>query len=106
MLHSVRARNRPRRLLCRWSSALRAQDPNPQFRASPKADILHWEAELQGPSESPFAGGTPSIPCTMFTIQLPVAAGTFQLSISFPESYPFKPPTVKFSSKIYHPNVR
>ncbi len=37
---------------------MRAQDPNPHFRARPKADILHWEAELQGPSESPFAGGT------------------------------------------------
>ncbi|XP_062949369.1 ubiquitin/ISG15-conjugating enzyme E2 L6 [Cynocephalus volans] len=29
----------------------------------------------------------------------------FNVSISFPEEYPFKPPTVKFITKIYHPNV-
>lgn len=29
----------------------------------------------------------------------------FKLRISFPEEYPFRPPTVKFTTKIYHPNV-
>lgn len=29
----------------------------------------------------------------------------FNLLISFPEQYPFMPPTVTFTTKIYHPNV-
>uniref|UniRef100_A0A3Q2HG09 E2 ubiquitin-conjugating enzyme n=1 Tax=Equus caballus TaxID=9796 RepID=A0A3Q2HG09_HORSE len=29
----------------------------------------------------------------------------FKLRINFPEEYPFRPPTVKFTTKIYHPNV-
>lgn len=29
----------------------------------------------------------------------------FRLRISFPEEYPFKPPTVKFVTPCYHPNV-
>uniref|UniRef100_A0A4X1VPL9 E2 ubiquitin-conjugating enzyme n=1 Tax=Sus scrofa TaxID=9823 RepID=A0A4X1VPL9_PIG len=29
----------------------------------------------------------------------------FNLRISFPEEYPFKPPMVTFTTRIYHPNV-
>ncbi|XP_066893366.1 ubiquitin/ISG15-conjugating enzyme E2 L6 isoform X1 [Kogia breviceps] len=29
----------------------------------------------------------------------------FNLRVSFPEEYPFKPPTVTFTTRIYHPNV-
>nr|KAF6439431.1 ubiquitin conjugating enzyme E2 L6 [Molossus molossus] len=29
----------------------------------------------------------------------------FQLRINFPREYPFKPPTVTFTTRIYHPNV-
>ncbi|XP_032975950.1 ubiquitin/ISG15-conjugating enzyme E2 L6 isoform X2 [Rhinolophus ferrumequinum] len=29
----------------------------------------------------------------------------FNLRISFPRDYPLKPPTVTFTTKIYHPNV-
>ncbi|KAL9102203.1 MAG: hypothetical protein Q9163_002628 [Psora crenata] len=31
--------------------------------------------------------------------------GVFTLSLSLPSEYPFKPPTLSFRTKIYHPNV-
>ncbi|KAH1165166.1 hypothetical protein KIL84_022725 [Mauremys mutica] len=32
-------------------------------------------------------------------------SGTFKLTIEFTEEYPNKPPTVRFVSKMFHPNV-
>jgi ubiquitin-protein ligase len=31
--------------------------------------------------------------------------GTFLVNLTLPTSYPFKPPTVSFGTKIYHPNI-
>ncbi|KAK9496560.1 hypothetical protein O3M35_012507 [Rhynocoris fuscipes] len=35
----------------------------------------------------------------------PYNKGAFKIEIQFPNEYPFKPPKIKFKTKIYHPNI-
>ncbi|XP_071468181.1 ubiquitin-conjugating enzyme E2 B isoform X3 [Marmota flaviventris] len=48
---------------------------------------MQWNAVIFGPEGTPFEDGT------------------FKLVIEFSEEYPNKPPTVRFLSKMFHPNV-
>lgn len=50
-------------------------------------NLFEWEAVILGPIETPYEGGI------------------FNLNISIPSNYPFKPPIVIFKTKIYHPNI-
>ena len=69
-----------------------------------------WNAVIFGPGEpsSPYSLPShfprryahPSPPA-----DTPFEDGTFKLTLTFDESYPNKPPTVKFLSRMFHPNV-
>lgn len=48
---------------------------------------MTWNAVIIGPADTPFEDGT------------------FRLVMHFEEQYPNKPPSVKFISQMFHPNV-
>ena len=64
------------------------KDPPSSCTAGPEGENMYkWEGYIFGPSDSPYEGGI------------------FKLSIEFPEDYPFRPPHVRFVTKVYHPNI-
>ena len=46
-----------------------------------------WETEIDGPVGTIWEGGT------------------FRLHVTFPPDYPFRAPSVKFTTPMYHPNI-
>lgn len=50
-------------------------------------NIMKWSATIIGPEKTPYEGGI------------------FKLSINFSAEYPFKPPKIKFETRIFHPNI-
>jgi len=76
-----------RRRLMRDFKRLQSEPPHGVSGAPLENNILQWHAVIFGPDDSPWEGGT------------------FKLSLEFSEEYPNKPPTIRFLSKIFHPNV-
>ena len=50
-------------------------------------DIRHWKGRIKGPIDTCYQGGI------------------FDVDIVIPDDYPFKPPKMKFDTKIWHPNI-
>jgi len=83
-------------------------DPQSSFNAYPIGDdMFQWYAMIKGP-----------VPTFRFIFVVcwstnpdfdkddsPYAGGVFFLTITFPTDYPYKPPKVSFTTKIYHPHV-
>ncbi|KAJ3123164.1 Ubiquitin-conjugating enzyme E2 2 [Nowakowskiella sp. JEL0407] len=76
-----------RRRLMRDFKRLQSDPPEGISGAPTPDNVLLWNAVIFGPEETPFEDGT------------------FKLTLQFDESYPTKPPSVKFLSKMFHPNV-
>lgn len=51
------------------------------------------------------AASPPALVRLPLSAETPFEDGTFRLVLTFDESYPNKPPVVKFLSKMFHPNV-
>lgn len=59
-----------------------------QFWTRPlEGDLFQWKAVVLGPDGTAWEGGV------------------FKLLLQFPPEYPFSPPSVRFTTKIFHPNV-
>lgn len=50
-------------------------------------DIKHWKGTIFGPKDTCYEGGV------------------FKINIEIPPDYPFKPPIMKFETRIWHPNI-
>ncbi|KEQ92868.1 hypothetical protein AUEXF2481DRAFT_7237 [Aureobasidium subglaciale EXF-2481] len=61
--------------------------PGTSVQLAEEGNVFLWDVVMQGPEDSVYANAN------------------FKIEVSLPKEYPFKPPTVSFKTKIYHPNV-
>lgn len=65
-------------------------DPPPLCEArpvDPSKDMIHQIGWVDGPQDTPYVG------CR------------FHFTIDLPSDYPFKPPEIRFTTPVYHPNI-
>jgi|TARA_X000000368_G_C23001316_1_gene699065 ubiquitin-conjugating enzyme E2 A len=76
-----------RKRLVRDFKRLQSDPPTGISGAPTESNIMLWHAVMFGPEDTPWEGGT------------------FKLTLQFTEEYPNKAPTVKFATKMFHPNI-
>lgn len=66
-----------------------SKNPSEGFSAGliDDSNIWEWEVMIIGPGETPYEGGF------------------FRAIMSFPKDYPLRPPKMRFTTKIWHPNI-
>lgn len=63
-------------------------NPIEGLNVEPQEDnLFEWKCTIKGASDSPYKGGS------------------FNFNLSLPVNFPFKAPTVTFTTKIYHPGI-
>ncbi|NXM84909.1 UBE2B enzyme, partial [Oenanthe oenanthe] len=81
------------------------EDPPVGVSGAPSENnIMQWNAVIFGPEGTPFEDGE-LLTFVYLIVFIFLWTGTFKLVIEFSEEYPNKPPTVRFLSKMFHPNV-
>ena len=58
-----------------------------QILNAEECNVYEWDIAIFGPPNTQFAGGY------------------FKAKIKFPGDYPFNPPSFRFQSKVFHPNI-
>jgi hypothetical protein len=76
-----------RRRLLRDFRRLQGDPPSGVTGAPMDTNIMLWQAVIFGPDDTPWEGGT------------------FKLVLEFTEDYPNKAPSVRFLTKMFHPNI-
>ncbi|ORZ25258.1 ubiquitin conjugating enzyme 1 [Absidia repens] len=63
------------------------EDPEAHIRIKFTEDLNQFYASIEGPPDTPYEGGV------------------FLVDINLVKEFPFKPPKMRFITKVYHPNV-
>ncbi|SAM00033.1 hypothetical protein [Absidia glauca] len=77
--------NHPKRILKEINDIKEDPEANLQLQLTEELDQFY--ATFQGPPDSPYEGGI------------------FLVDIKLTSDFPFKPPKMRFISKVYHPNI-
>ncbi|ELR02265.1 hypothetical protein VC83_00637 [Pseudogymnoascus destructans] len=82
------ASNRIRRIAKELGDIQKDQSSSIEARAAGSGeDLTHLKATFPGPPDTPYAGGQ------------------YVVDIKIPVEYPFRPPVMKFETRLWHPNV-
>lgn len=76
-----------RKLQKEFTAFKNSEDTSVTAQPVNEGDLFNWKASITGPVGSPYEGGR------------------FFLDLAVPSDYPFKPPKVTFTTKVFHPNV-
>lgn len=81
------ASNRVRRIHKEVADISKDPESNISVEVLNESDISHIKGSFPGPPDTPYEGGR------------------YVIDIKIPNDYPFRPPHMKFETKVWHPNV-